>query len=310
MSLGWGPTVRILTDAILVLALALATVGQAQAITVFACEPEWASLTRTLLPEANVRTATTHLQDPHHIEARPSLIAQIRGADFAICTGADLEAGWLPMLQARAGNPKVQTGQPSMFFSAEHVDLIDPFKGPITPFSGDVHAHGNPHVHADPRRLLQVAKALALSLGRLYPEKKPQLDENLIRFETELRARIQTWEQQARVLQGRTVVSQHATFGYLWAWLGLKPVADLEPKPGMPPTAAHLEKVQALTQAQAPLGIVVAQHHDPKPARWLAASMGMQSRLLIMPATVTDPQPGSIVRWFDQVVAQLTSLAR
>ncbi|NCV32482.1 MAG: zinc ABC transporter substrate-binding protein, partial [Betaproteobacteria bacterium] len=130
---------------------------QAKAITVFACEPEWAALTKALMPEAIVRSATTHLQDPHHIEARPSLIAQLRGADFAICTGAELEAGWLPMLQERAGNPKVQNGQPGMFFAAEHVTLIDPFKGAITPFSGDVHAQGNPHFHTDPQRVKLVA---------------------------------------------------------------------------------------------------------------------------------------------------------
>ena len=97
------------------IAVLMVAASQAQAMTVFACEPEWAALTKTLLPEATVRTATTHLQDPHHIEARPSLIAQLRGADFAICTGAELEAGWLPMLQDRAGNPKVQNGRPGMF---------------------------------------------------------------------------------------------------------------------------------------------------------------------------------------------------
>ena len=297
-----------LTDAIVALGLAVSC--HAQAITVFACEPEWASLTRTLLPEVSVRTATTHLQDPHHIEARPSLIAQIRGADFAICTGADLEAGWLPMLQDRSGNPKVQTGQPSMFFAAEHVELIDPFKGSITPFSGDVHALGNPHFHADPRRVLQVAKALTVRLGHVFPDKKPLLDHNLVKFESDMGAKIVAWEQQARALKGRAVITQHASFGYLWAWLGLKPVADLEPKPGMPPTAAHLDKVLALAQTHQPIGIIIAQHHDPKPARWLAGSMGMQSRLLIMPATVTEEQPGGIVRWFDQVVMQMTSLVK
>lgn len=299
---------RILTNAIL--ALSLAAACQAQAITVFACEPEWASLTRTLLPEVSVRTATTHLQDPHHIEARPSLIAQIRGADFAICTGAELEAGWLPMLQDRAGNPKVQAGRPSMFFAAEHVELIDPFKGTITPFSGDVHANGNPHFHTDPRRVLQVAKALAVRLGNLFPEKKPLVDQNLIKFESEMGAKIVAWEQQARALKGRTVITQHASFGYLWPWLGLKPIADLEPKPGMPPTPAHLGQVLALTKMQQPIGIVIAQHHDPKPARWLAGSMGMQSKLLIIPATAPDEQPGGIIRWLDQVVMQLTSLAK
>lgn len=299
---------RTLTDALLV--LGLATACQAQAITVFACEPEWASLTRTLLPEVNVRTATTHLQDPHHIEARPSLIAQLRGADLAVCTGADLEAGWLPMLQARAGNPKVQTGRPSLFFAADHVALMAPFQGTITPFSGDVHAHGNPHVHADPRRLLQVARALAQRLGVLYPDQKLQIDHQLIQFESEMVARIEVWEQKARTLKGRPVITQHASLAYLLAWLGLNPVADLEPKPGMPPTAAHLDKVLALAKTEQPIGIIIAQHHDPKAARWLAGKLGMPSKLLIVPATVVDDQPGSIVRWFDQVVTQLTSLAR
>jgi len=300
--------VRILTKALL--ALSLFAVCQAHAVTVFACEPEWASLIRTLLPQASVRTATSHLQDPHHIEARPSLIAQIRGADFAICTGAELEAGWLPMLQERAGNPKVQNGRPTMFFAAQHVDLIDPFKGAITPFSGDVHAQGNPHIHTDPRRFLQVAKALAARLGSVFPDQKTQVDQNLSKFEAELQAKIVAWEMQAQVLKGRTVITQHASFGYLWPWLGLKAVADLEPKPGMPPTAAHLDKVLALSQKQKPIGIIIAQHHDPKPARWLAGNMGMPSKLLIMPATVMDDQPGAMTRWLDQVVTQVTNLAQ
>lgn len=155
-----------------------------------------------------------------------------------------------------------------------------------------------------------MAKALAVRLGNLLPEKKPLIDRNLIQFETELVTKIVVWEQQVRGIKGRTVITQHASFGYLWAWLDLKPIADLEPKPGMPPTAAHLDKVLALTRTQQPIGIIVAQHHDPKPARWLAGSMGMQSRLLMIPATVMDEQPGAIVRWFDQVVTQLASLAK
>jgi zinc/manganese transport system substrate-binding protein len=190
------------------------------------------------------------------------------------------------------------------------VDLIDPFKGTITPFSGDVHAQGNPHIHTDPRRFLQVAKALAARLGSVFPDQKTQVDHNLSKFEAELQAKIVAWEMQAQVLKGRTVFTQHASFGYLWPWLGLKAVADLEPKPGMPPTAAHLNKVLALGQIQKPIGIIIAQHHDPKPARWLAGNMGMASKLLIIPATVMDDQPGAMTRWLDQVVTQVTNLAK
>lgn len=299
---------RILIKALI--AVFMVASSQAQAMTVFACEPEWAALVKTLVPEATVRTATTHLQDPHHIEARPSLIAQLRGADFAICTGAELEAGWLPMLQDRAGNSRVQNGRPGMFYAAQYVELIDPFKGTITPFSGDVHAQGNPHIHTDPRRVMLVAKALAGPLGQLFPDKKSQVDQNLAKFEDELSRRIVVWEKQAAPLKGRTVITQHASFGYVWAWLGIKPIADLEPRPGVPPTASHLEKVIALSKAKQPIGIVIAQHHDPKPGRWLANSLGMNNNLLILPATVPDEQPESIIRWFDQVIAQLSGLAK
>lgn len=293
----------------LVLTLLLAVSGQTKAITVFACEPEWAALSKVLLPEATVRTATNHLQDPHHIEARPSLIAQLRGADFAICTGAELESGWLPLLQEKAGNPKVQHGQPTMFYAAQHMDLLDPFKAAITPFSGDVHALGNPHIHADPRRLLKVAVALGARLGSVFPDKKQQVQTNLNKFESELSRKMQEWEKQARGTKGRAVITQHTSFGYLWHWLGITPVADLEPKPGVPPTPSHLDKVLTLSKTHQPIALVIAQHHDPKPARWLASKMAMPNRLLVLPATVTDEQPTAIFRWFDQIIGQLSSVA-
>ncbi len=291
------------------LALILAAASsQIQAITVFACEPEWGALAKTLVPDARVRSATSHLQDPHHIEARPSLIAQLRSADFAICTGAELEVGWLPMLQERAGNPRMQQGQPAMFYAADHVELIDPFKGGITPFAGDVHVQGNPHVHADPRRLIKVAKALALRLGQVFPERKNQVDQNLRKFESELSAKIEIWEKQARHLKGRSVIMQHATFGYLWSWLGMTPMADIEPKPGIPPTAAHLDRVLAMSKASMPHAIVIAQHHDPKPGRWLASNMGVKDKLLILPATVTDEQPAGLIQWFDLLISRLVQV--
>jgi zinc/manganese transport system substrate-binding protein len=300
--------VRTLTKLWLTLAIVLAQ-GHAQALTVFACEPEWAALSQALLPGVKVFSATHHLQDPHHIEARPSLIAQLRSADMAVCTGAELEAGWLPMLQAKAGNAKIQNGQPGMFYAADHVSLIHPFKGPVTPFSGDVHVQGNPHVHADPRRLLTVAQALAVRMAAIAPLEKNRIEQQLRHFETALGLKIQAWEQQARPLKGRAVITQHANFGYLWLWLGLTPMADLEPKPGVPPTPAHLSKTLQLSQTTPPMAIVIAQHHDPRPAQWLSGQMGSPQKLVVLPATVTDVQPDALFRWFDLMVQRLLQVA-
>jgi zinc/manganese transport system substrate-binding protein len=280
----------------------------AHAFSVFACEPEWAALTKALFPEAEVVSATTAQQDPHHIEARPSLIAQLRRADLAVCTGASLEAGWLPMLQARAGNAKVQNDQPGMFYAAEFVTLIDPHRGAITPFSGDVHPEGNPHMHADPRRVLQVARALADRLMQLNPKAAPTIAARHAEFHASFSQKIAQWERTALPLKGRAVVTQHASLGYLWQWLQLKPVADLEPKPGMPPTPGHLERLRTQLNQSPASAIIIAQHHDKRAAQWLAQQdIGKTLPLIILPATVTEISPEALAAWFDSIITTLTT---
>jgi zinc/manganese transport system substrate-binding protein len=304
--------------ALALLAVALAAASPARAFTVFACEPEWAALVRVLLPSARVHVATTVRQDPHHIEARPTLIAQMRAADLAACTGASLEAGWLPLLQQRAGNPRVQDGAPGMYYAADHVVLLEGRPGAgasltgalAAPFAGDVHAEGNPHLHTDPRRLLEAAHALAEQLQALQPAQAMAIAQRHKEFDTRLRTRIADWERRAVPLRGRAVAAQHSSFAYLQRWLGIAQQADLEPRPGMAPTPGHLQKVLETLRAQPPLAIVVAEHHDPRPGRWLAGQLGGRVPLLTLPATVPDDStPDALERWYEQLVQALLRAA-
>jgi zinc/manganese transport system substrate-binding protein len=291
------------------LALLLAATGAsaAPALTVFACEPEWAALTRVLAPEARLHVATHAGQDPHHIEARPALIAQLRSADLAVCTGAALESGWLPVLQQRAGNARAR----DVFYAADYVELIDPQPGAIgTPWAGDVHAQGNPHLHTDPYKLLEVAHALAQRLQHERPAQRAAIAERLRAFETQWRARIAQWERQAAPLRGRTVAAQHTTFGYLWRWLGMRQVADLEPRPGMAPTPGHLQRLLEGLRRDPPLAVVVAGYHDARAGHWLTGQLSTAAPLLVLPATVQDQADAdALVRWMDELVAALLRAA-
>lgn len=285
--------------------LLCATAGASQALTVFACEPEWAALVRQLAPGAQVTSATHARQDPHHIEARPSLIAALRRADLAVCTGASLEAGWLPMLQQRAGNARVQDGAAGMFYAADHVTLIDP-RPPGTPFDGDVHSEGNPHLHLDPDRLLAIAQALSLRLQQIEPARAAEHALRWQAFQADWRARMAAWRERAAPLRGTQVAAQHSTYAYLWHWLGMAQVADLEPQPGMPPTPGHLQRVLQATRAAPPRAVVVSLYQDVRPAQWLAQQLGGSTRLLHLPSTVTeDAQAADLAALFDGLIAQL-----
>lgn len=286
--------------------LASAWAGPAAAFTVFACEPEWAALTRVLLPSARVHVATHAGQDPHHIEARPGLIAQLRAADLAVCTGAGLESGWLPALQERAGAARAR----DVFFAADQVRLLDPRPGAVaTPWAGDVHAEGNPHLHLDPRRLATVARALAERLGRELPAERSAISARLAAFDTRWQAQIQQWQQRAAKVRGRPVVAQHTGFAYLWDWLGVQQVADLEPKPGLSPTPGHLQRVLDSLRSAPPGAVVVSGYQDARPARWLSAQLsgaGSAMAVLVLPATVAeDAAEAGLVQWMDGLLATL-----
>ena len=153
--------------------LAAASVPALAALQVFATVPEWGALAREIGGDkVSVFTATTGLQDPHRIEARPSLLAQARRADLVVATGADLEVGWLPLVVRDSGNANIQPGRPGYFEAARYVTMLD-VPAVLDRSRGDIHAAGNPHIQLDPRNLFRIGEALAARLGELDPPNAP-----------------------------------------------------------------------------------------------------------------------------------------
>ncbi|SFM33066.1 metal ABC transporter substrate-binding protein [Marinobacter zhejiangensis] len=277
-------------------------------LRVFACEPEWASLVRQLLPDAAITTATTVWQDPHYIEARPSLIAAMRNADLAVCTGASLEAGWLPTLISRAANRAIRPGQPGLFMAADQVSLHQPHNH-VDRSLGDVHPEGDPHLHLDPDKLPQVATALADRLIAIAPEQGRDIQRRLIQWRVQWNLQRAQWRQTAQSLEGMTLVVQHSNFGYLLRWLGVASGPDLEPKPGLPPTAAHLNQLLQDPQLEQAQGILVSSYQDRQPAEWLATRTGLP--VLVMPGTVTGAVPTeTLAALIDHILTSLKGLNR
>ena len=144
----------------------------AAALNIFACEPEWGALARELGGDkVSVYVATTALQDVHRVEARPSLIARARSADLVVCTGAELEVGWLPLVVSQSGNARIRPGQPGYFEASDFVALIEK-PARLDRALGDIHAAGNPHIHLDPRNIAEVASALGERMAELDTENK------------------------------------------------------------------------------------------------------------------------------------------
>ena len=279
------------------------------AFNVFACEPEWAALAKQVGGgDVRVYSATTALQDPHRIEARPSLIAQMRRADLVVCTGAELEAGWLPVLLQNANNAAVQPGKPGYFEATRFVPLLEK-PARLDRAEGDVHAAGNPHIHTDPRNILRVGEALAARLAELDPAHAAAHRARGQAFAVRWQAAIAGWESRAAPLKDLPVAVQHKSFSYLLAWLGLREVAILEPKPGVEPSVSHLARVAAQLQATPARAVLRAAYQSPRPADWLANRAGIPA--LALPYTVGgNARAQDLFGLFDDTLDQLLDVAR
>jgi zinc/manganese transport system substrate-binding protein len=241
------------------------------------------------------------------IEAKPSLIAKVRRADLVVCTGADLEIGWLPQLIRQAGNPKVASGA-GYFLAADQITTLDKPTS-LDRSEGDIHPQGNPHFQLDPYRIEAIAKALAARLGQLDAAHAADYDRRLADFTTRWEAAIKGWEAKAAPLKGRKVVVHHLSWVYLEKWLGLEQVGALEPKPGVPPTSAHLAGLVELTKASHTLAILRAAYQDPKPGDWLSAQTGVPA--VTLPFTVGgDDRAKDLFGLFDSTIDKLLAVAK
>jgi len=255
--------------AVLLLSAVLHPVTAAD-LKVFACEPEWAALTRELAGDhADITTATTARQDPHHIQARPSLIAALRRADLAVCTGAGLEIGWLPMLQRQSGNTAVQNGKPGDFEAAMQVERLEVPES-VDRAMGDIHPEGNPHVQMDPRRMATIATALTARLRQIDPVHAADYEARGADFDRRWQAALARWNDAAKPLRGVRVVVHHKGWAYLFDWLGLEEAGTLETKPGVPPSAGHLAELKAELAARPAKMVIYAAYQEDRAASWLS----------------------------------------
>lgn len=290
-----------LMPALLLCLMPLATNAE---VRVFACEAEWAALADEIGGDlVDAFSATTALQDPHYIQARPSLIAKVRRADLVICSGAQLEIGWLPALLQKANNRRVMPGSDGYMEASSFVLRVDATAN-VDRAKGDIHPQGNPHIQVNPHNITSVARALAARLSKINPVNTKRYEINLSKFLDRWRGSISRWEEAAMSLRGKRAITHHKSWVYLLRWLGIEEAANLEAIPGLPPTAAHLSQLTTrFAGGQADI-IIRAPYQHAKASQWLSERTGVPA--IVLPLTVGGTDAATdLFALFDDIIARL-----
>lgn len=272
-------------------------------LNVVATTTNMGMLAQTVGGEAvTIRTLAPPDRDAHHLQVRPSMMAALRRADLVVAVGADLEIGWLPPAIRGAANPRVQPGRSGYFEAAASVDLLDAGR-PADRSLGDVHPDGNPHFYLDPVRMGEAALALAERMAQLRPEQAQQFRANATAFVTDVEARLPDW--QARTAGAAGIVMFHEDARYLADRLGIPVLGFIEPVPGIPPTASHLNDLVTRLAGQSGT-IIHAPHHPARGPAFLGRELGWPVRELAhdVPADRLDSES-----WFALIEHWVEALA-
>jgi zinc/manganese transport system substrate-binding protein len=270
------------TTILLTIVLAISTARPAEAnLNVVATVPDLAAIAKEIGGKrVSVTSLSLPTQDPHFVDARPSLALRLNQADALIAVGAELEVGWLPLLQLGARNTRIQTGGQGFLDCAAHVEMKQVPAGPIDRTMGDVHPSGNPHYLRAPGNAILCARAIEGLLSRLDPKGSRLYQANLKSFVTDLEAHATHLRARITRFGGASVVSYHDSWVYLMDWLGLHEIGHIEVKPGIPPSPAHVARLLQHMQSANVRFVMLEVHYPSQTAKILAERVGIPLEIL------------------------------
>jgi zinc/manganese transport system substrate-binding protein len=248
-----------------------------------------------------VTTLVKPSQDPHYVEAKPSLIVEVRRADLLLFNGLELEIGYLPVLVESSRNPKIQPGTPGYFDCSQFVEVIEKPES-VSRSMGDVHPLGNPHYHLSPKNIYRVMGGITEALAGLDAENSAFYRSNLAAWQNKFKEKEKEWAGYS--LKGKKFISYHKFFEYAAHEFGFEIIGYVEPKPGIPPSAGWVERIIDLAKRMKPDAFLTTSYYGAREVTFLSQKSGV--KYVVVPHDVGAT--ASCKDWFslmDQVLAGL-----
>ncbi|MDO8445023.1 MAG: metal ABC transporter substrate-binding protein [Deltaproteobacteria bacterium] len=232
----------------------------------------------------NVAVLVKSGQDPHFVEAKPSMIVAAKNADIIMYNGLELEIGYLPLIITSSRNPKIQPGQKGNLDCSISVNVIEMAKTDLDRSMGDVHASGNPHYHLSPDNVLKAAKTISERLSSIDGGNSDFYRSRFDIFEKGLREKMKEWDERMAPLKGKKVILYHRDMNYLMERYGIGVVGYIEPKPGIPPTPKHLQSLIEAGKREGVSAVLVNTYFERRSPSFVADKIGV--KMLMLPIDV------------------------
>lgn len=249
------------------------------------------------------------VQDPHFLEAKPSLMLKLSQADLFVQIGLELEQGWVPPLLLGARNGKIQRGAPGFVDASRGITALEVPTGPVDRSAGDVHLQGNPHLWLDPMNGKQIAQNIAEGLKRVDPKGKETYDRNLADFSERIDTALPRWQERMKPFEGAKVITYHNSWAYFLKRFGLAAAGYIEPRPGIPSSTSHLRRLIELIPQEKVKVILMEPYFNDQAPKFLAEKTGVKT-IVLPPSVSTSTGIKDYFQLFDHLTNTLSEALR
>ncbi|MGB9599640.1 MAG: metal ABC transporter substrate-binding protein, partial [Myxococcota bacterium] len=274
-------------------------------VNVIVSYPYQASIVKEIGREiVEVSTLAKGTEDPHFVVPKPSLIGRLRQADILFINGASLEVGFVPPLLKQANNPKINPGADYLIDLSKRVELIDKPDN-VSRSEGDIHPEGNPHYYLSYNNFPKIAEGIRDGLVKVRPDKKEFFERNFSELMKRFEENKKRWDESLKKIEGCKLIQYHRMFNYVAKDAKCTIFAEIEPKPGIPPTAKHIEEVIEKSKNERILKVIGDDYHETKSVKRLSEEMKVP--YIILPHDVNSlDEVRDIFQMYDIIVRRLT----
>ena len=279
---------------------AFAAIPARSAVRVVCTLPELASVAREVGGDrVSVISLAKPDQNYHQIDPRPSDVIRVRDAQVLVRAGMDLD-GWVDSLVNAARNSRVEKSGTGYVDASRLIRKLEVPGNQITGASGDIHVFGNPHYWFDPGDAKVIAYEIDLALRENDAKNAKAYDDNYRRFAAEIDKRMAGWKAALAPYRGKSIVAYHDEWVYFLDRFGLKAFAYLEPKPGIPPSASHVNNLIGRMKAADIKAVIVPSIYPEGFSDLLKRSAG--AKVVRVPYSVGSMGTHDYITYMDKIV--------
>ena len=270
------------------------------ATDVVASIPELAAIAKDIGGnDVNVYSIAKPNQDYHTVEARPSDVARLSKADLVVSVGLGLDP-WLTSLSNATGNTAIRPGGNKYVDASAEVPKIEVPQSGINGASGDVHPQGNPHYYYDPVYAIYAARNITKGLVKVDPKNAGDYRAGYANFRKTLLAKTEAWKRELAPYAGKKLVTYHRNYNYFLRRFGIQQFGTMEPRPGIPPNARHINDLLAAMKANNVKAILIEGIYPLRYPNLVAKQTG--GKVSVGPYSVTSLNAGAYFNMIDKLV--------